>query len=133
MLNTSTNNINKTPSLFSLPKPFVAGNEPNFVQLHNSSRAYKASIGALFSRKLHGDDALTRARRRSRNGGLRVEAVATTDSEQTLKVKAIISVKPTVGGLLSNVGISRGLDDLTDLLGKSLLLEIVSAEAQPSK
>lgn len=131
MLNTSTNNINKTPSLFSLPKPFVAGNEPNFVQLHNSSRAYKASIGALFSRKLHGDDALTRARRRSRNGGLRVEAVATTDSEQTLKVKATISVKPTVGGLLSNVGISRGLDDLTDLLGKSLLLEIVSAEAQP--
>ncbi|KNA25435.1 hypothetical protein SOVF_005490 [Spinacia oleracea] len=29
------------------------------------------------------------------------------------------------------MGVSRGLDDISDLLGKSLLLEIVSAEAQP--
>ena len=48
-------------------------------------------------------------------------------------MKAIVTVKPTVGGLLSNLGIDRGLDDIQDLLGKTLLLELVQAELDPSK
>ncbi|XP_021772005.1 linoleate 13S-lipoxygenase 2-1, chloroplastic-like [Chenopodium quinoa] len=128
MLNTSTNNISKTSSPFLLPKPFVNGNETNFVQLYNSSRVNNASIGALFSRKLYGGGAVTRAHR-GRNGRLRVKAVAAIGGEQAVKVKATISVQPAIG-VLTNLGINRGLDDMTDLLGKSILLELVSAEAQ---
>ena len=41
-------------------------------------------------------------------------------------VKAIVTVKPTIGGLLSNLGIDRVLDDIKDLLGETLVLELVS-------
>ena len=41
-------------------------------------------------------------------------------------VKAIVTVKPTVGGLLSNLGIDRGLDDIKDLLGETFVLELIS-------
>lgn len=132
MLNTSTSNINITSSLVLAPKPFVTGSEPNFVQLF-SLRAYNyASTSTLFSRKLCGDGDVTRACR-GRNGGLRVEAVATGNTEQAVKVKATISVKQTVGGLLTNIGLYRAFDDTIDLLGKTLLLELVSAEAEPKK
>ncbi|MQM09515.1 hypothetical protein Taro_042388 [Colocasia esculenta] len=54
-------------------------------------------------------------------------AVARTADRPT-KVKAVVTVKLTVGGMLTNVGLSRLLDDITDLLGKSLYIELVSAE-----
>ncbi|KAK6272741.1 hypothetical protein POUND7_009824 [Theobroma cacao] len=46
-------------------------------------------------------------------------------------VKALVTVKQTVGGFLTNLGLERGLDDIQDLLGKSILLELVSAELDP--
>lgn len=64
------------------------------------------------------------------NGG-RVKAVLSEEAETTVKVKATLSVSPTVGGFLSNLGLTKGLDDIQDLLGKSLLLELVSAELDP--
>lgn len=48
-------------------------------------------------------------------------------------VKAVLSVKITVGGEFAHMGLSRGLDDIGDLLGKTFLLELVSAELDPSK
>ncbi|KAF9597212.1 hypothetical protein IFM89_016353 [Coptis chinensis] len=50
--------------------------------------------------------------------------------EQTVAVKAIVSVKVIAGGLLSKVGLTGGLDGLTDLLGLTLGLELVSSEAK---
>ena len=41
-------------------------------------------------------------------------------------VKTIVTVKPTIGGLLLNLGIDQGLDDIKDLLGEALVLELVS-------
>ena len=41
-------------------------------------------------------------------------------------VKAIVTMKPTVGRLLSNLGIDQGLDKIKDLLGETLVLEFVS-------
>ncbi|KAJ4810713.1 Lipoxygenase [Rhynchospora pubera] len=52
-----------------------------------------------------------------------------TPAEVTLK--AIVSVQRTIGGVFAHIGLERGLDDITDLLGKSLLLELVSAELDP--
>ena len=41
-------------------------------------------------------------------------------------VKTIVTVKPTISGLLLNLGIDQGLDDIKDLLGETLVLELVS-------
>ncbi|KAK1314218.1 hypothetical protein QJS10_CPA06g01742 [Acorus calamus] len=48
-------------------------------------------------------------------------------------VKAIVTVNITIAGALSHVGINRGLDNITDLLGKTFFLELISAELDPSK
>lgn len=56
------------------------------------------------------------------------EAVTTTT-----KVKAVITVQVTLGGLLSSIGLTKGLDDITDLLGKSILLELVAAHVDHRK
>ena len=55
-----------------------------------------------------------------------IKAVASTVGEEANFVKAIVFVKPTIGGLLSNLGIDRGLDDIKDLLDETLVLELVS-------
>ncbi|KAM3741062.1 hypothetical protein ACB098_08G147300 [Castanea mollissima] len=68
---------------------------------------------------------------RSMAGNVKAEA-STTDDEETSSVKAIVTVKPTIGGLLSNLGIDRGLDDIKDLLGETLVLELVSTELDPN-
>uniref|UniRef100_A0A5B6ZC57 Lipoxygenase n=1 Tax=Davidia involucrata TaxID=16924 RepID=A0A5B6ZC57_DAVIN len=57
--------------------------------------------------------------------------VVTTGSEEPPSIKAVVTVQYTVGGFLSNLGLSRGLDDIADLLGKTLYLELVSAELDP--
>ncbi|GMH00077.1 hypothetical protein Nepgr_001916 [Nepenthes gracilis] len=59
-----------------------------------------------------------------------IRAEVATANEATT-VKAVVSVKLTVGGLLSNLGLSHGLDDISDFLGKTLLLELVSADLDP--
>ncbi|XP_057750499.1 linoleate 13S-lipoxygenase 2-1, chloroplastic-like [Arachis stenosperma] len=64
------------------------------------------------------------------NTSKRIKAVAMTEEENKksiMKVKATIRVQPTVGGIFSEMAIERGLDDITDLFGKSLLLELVSS------
>ncbi|KAJ9174433.1 hypothetical protein P3X46_013076 [Hevea brasiliensis] len=47
---------------------------------------------------------------------------------EAVTVKATTTVKVTVGGLISSVGITQPLDEITDVIGKSLLLELVSAD-----
>lgn len=59
--------------------------------------------------------------------------VGATSGSKTIPVTAVVTVKETVGGFLSNVGIGRGLDDIADVFGKSILLELVSSELDPSK
>ncbi|KAK7341600.1 hypothetical protein VNO80_24536 [Phaseolus coccineus] len=67
-----------------------------------------------------------------RNDVTKIKAVAVTAAEKkSVKVKATISVQPTVGGIFSERAIERGMDDIMDLLGKSLLLELVSAQLDP--
>lgn len=65
-----------------------------------------------------------------RNDVTKIKAVAVNKTEKAVKVKAIVSVQPTIGGIFSSLAIDA--DDLTDLLGKTLLVELVSAELDPS-
>ncbi|KAE8710609.1 Linoleate 13S-lipoxygenase 2-1 [Hibiscus syriacus] len=53
-----------------------------------------------------------------------------TGTEKAVGVKATVTVKQTVRSM-ANLGLSRGLDDIQDLLGRTLLLELVSAELDP--
>ncbi|EEF48846.1 linoleate 13S-lipoxygenase 2-1, chloroplastic [Ricinus communis] len=101
-------------TLFLLPKPFI---HENGGQTHLS----------VLSRP-----SLLKTQRKIRVGYKpgNVQAISEITEKQlkSTKVKAIVTVNRTVGGFLSNLGINRGLDDVTDLLGKTLLLELVSAE-----
>ena len=52
-------------------------------------------------------------------------------SEIPTKLKAVVTVNLTIGGIFSHVGLTRGLDDFADLIGKSLYLELLSKELDP--
>jgi lipoxygenase len=56
-------------------------------------------------------------------------AVMATTVEKMLTVRATVEASPVIGRVYP----TRGLDDIGDLLGKSLLLELVSSEVDPSE
>ncbi|XP_061361394.1 linoleate 13S-lipoxygenase 2-1, chloroplastic-like [Gastrolobium bilobum] len=62
----------------------------------------------------------------------KIKAVAVSEIEKkSVKVKVTITVLRTVGGFFSELGLERGIDDIRDLLGQSLLLELVSTTHDP--
>nr|ASV46331.1 lipoxygenase [Lilium regale] len=75
--------------------------------------------------------------RAPRSGGIRCNAAEESQSTvfaATVKastVKALVTVKETIGGLFAHTGLTRGADDIMDLLGKTILLELVSLELDP--
>lgn len=123
-------NSNSAQILFQrLPKPFIHGD--------GATSSFR-----IFS--LPAERHKTSSRRRIFTSPRTIKAVASTpsthheessstDEVQGITVKAVVTVQPTVTGFFKNLGIDRGLDDIQDLLGKSLLLEFVSAELDPSK
>ena len=68
---------------------------------------------------------------RIRRSSSTIKAIAAFSTQTGTSVKAVVSVHATVSENLTNLGWSRGLDDITDLLGKTLLLELVAAELDP--
>lgn len=65
-------------------------------------------------------------------GNIKAISLSGITTAKSIKVKAVVTINRTVGGFLSNlVNIEQGLDNLTDLFGRSLLLELVSAELDP--
>lgn len=80
--------------------------------------------------------ASVRQRRALRNGRIHCSAseeaqTVVTTSKSPVTVKAVVTVKQTLEGIFAHIGITRGLDDISDVLGKTLLLELVSAELDP--
>ncbi|KAK1426304.1 hypothetical protein QVD17_14975 [Tagetes erecta] len=76
------------------------------------------------------------SRRHLGNSSGQIKAVAgqsnvVRSGVKTISLKAVITVQVTVGGALANLS-TRAFDDFTDLLGKSLLLELVAAETDPT-
>lgn len=108
---------NSTKVPFLLHNPFIHGNcnASLPISMHSFCRKNKHSVRVGFN-----------------PNNIKAQAVASS-TEQSISVKAIVTVKPTVGGFLTNLGIDRGLDDIKDVLGKTLLLELVQAELDPSK
>ncbi|CAL4889422.1 unnamed protein product [Urochloa decumbens] len=54
--------------------------------------------------------------------------VSTTTVDKMLTVRATVEAAPAIGKMYA----TRGLDDIGDLFGKTLLLELVSSEADPT-
>lgn len=57
------------------------------------------------------------------------EVLKPSDDDQ-VTIKAVVTVTVTAGGFLSTIGLTRHLEDLG---GKTFLLELVSADLDPSK
>ena len=49
------------------------------------------------------------------------------------RVKAVATIKATVGGFLDSLRPSRAIDDVKDLIGRSLYLELVSSQLDASE
>ncbi|XP_050221909.1 linoleate 13S-lipoxygenase 2-1, chloroplastic-like [Mercurialis annua] len=108
---------------FLLPKPFIHGNggQTNIPILSTCSLL---KTHTKFQRKF-------RVGCQHSAGSAKTLASISQELQKSTKVKAIVTVTRTVGGFLSDIGIDRGFDDIIDVLGKTLLLELVSSELDP--
>ncbi|XP_058199413.1 linoleate 13S-lipoxygenase 2-1, chloroplastic-like [Rhododendron vialii] len=104
-----------TPTLIPFHKPFVYSSGATFPLPRLKQAWRQIRINKLIKSK-------------SFSGS--IKAIATSDEKST-RVKAVVTVKVIAGGLLSGLGLTGGLDKITDLFGKSILLELVSAELDP--
>ncbi|KAF8395884.1 hypothetical protein HHK36_019839 [Tetracentron sinense] len=119
MLKTPLHQSESARSFFLLHKPFLAG--------HGT-----ASLPVRPRQSFHTKKQKKSSVRFVSGNIIKAEVSSTTSTtEKSIKVKAIVTVQVTVGGFFSNLGLTRGLDDISDLLGKSLLLELVSANLDP--
>lgn len=60
-------------------------------------------------------------------------STTTTDLEAEVTIKAVVTVQETAANLLSTLSLTAPLDSITDFVGKTFLLELVSADLDPSK
>ncbi|KAL2238646.1 linoleate 13S-lipoxygenase 2-1, chloroplastic-like [Sesamum indicum] len=119
MLKHSFHNSHSTPqTLVPTHKPFLCGGG-NAAAPFAVAQKYSVSTEKL--KKI-------RLRRTATSNGVKAALTAT---EKATDVKAVVTVLRTVGGVLTHLGWDRGLDDITDLLGKTLLIELVAAELDP--
>ncbi|OMO83254.1 Lipoxygenase [Corchorus olitorius] len=123
-------NTSSTKTLFPVQniKPFFHGSGCAFLPLPSFQSSSSFSNSSACSRKAFKTgfappSKVIRAVASDVYGG-DVEAATST-------LKALVTVRQTVGGFLTNLGLARGLDDIQDLLGKSILLELVSADLDP--
>uniref|UniRef100_A0A5B6ZBM1 Lipoxygenase n=1 Tax=Davidia involucrata TaxID=16924 RepID=A0A5B6ZBM1_DAVIN len=112
MLNTPVHQSRSAQTLIPWHKPFVSGDR--------SSGFLPVRPMPAFARKKPENV-------RVRSTPSNIKAIFSS-TEKSTSVKGVVTVKLTVGGLLSRISLTQGLDDLTDLFGKTLLLELVSAE-----
>ena len=105
---------NPTRALLRFTKQFIPGNDHSSFHLKPRSKSQKHFKAGFKPRSS--------------------KAIASLSQDSTkIKVKAIVKVKRNVGGFLTSLGIGQGLNDIQDLLGKTILLELISVELHPSK
>ncbi|CAI0450249.1 unnamed protein product [Linum tenue] len=117
--------------IFSLPnKPFFHGSNSHF---HHSLLSISKPRPKTTTH--HARTRRRRCRAASDTTSNKLEdASAIADylvHEKPIKVKAAVTVKQTMTAMFTGIGIERGIDDIQDLLGKTLLLELVSSELDP--
>ncbi|KAI4387390.1 hypothetical protein MLD38_005228 [Melastoma candidum] len=113
-----------SPQTLVLPnnKTFLHGSGTPFWPVHSQRGLWNACTSDI-----RGSNVAREGRRPSRN---LIKAVATSFNHESIKVKLVLTVK-TGDSILSRIGVKEGLDEVIDLLGKSILLELVSSELDP--
>lgn len=125
MLRPQVHQSHRPPSVMALPKSLFPGHGSfqflPALPLPHTRRSERASGCRISSAPTNNYN----------NSSIR--AAVTGTAKKTVAVKATVTVKITAGGFFSNIGWTSGLDGLSDIAGKSLLLELFSAELDPSK
>ena len=124
MLKPQIHNLSSSKTLLQCHKPFFSGNVGAKPAFSNTKRARSSSTG-----NKNISTSVSHAARSSS----RIKSVANyTSTETTTEVLATVVVQFTVSGFLSNLGWNP-LDDISDLFGKSIQLELVAAQLDPCK
>ncbi|KAI4305825.1 hypothetical protein L6164_029167 [Bauhinia variegata] len=124
-----------------LKQPLVVNKintQPSFPLYINAASASRLHYRSefLFSNQINTQPSLLKGKKRVRIGSARrcIKAVMASARgklpQNNVTFKATVTIKRTVGGFLSSL-LTAGIDGLVDLLGKSLVLELVSAELVP--
>ncbi|KAF7849070.1 hypothetical protein BT93_L1273 [Corymbia citriodora subsp. variegata] len=106
----------------------------NYLMEEGYKKPFSQGNGGIAGFPVRSTPALQKSHRTARVGlaSRKINAImSSSTTEKLLSVKAVVTVKQSAGGLFSELGISGGLDKITDLVGKRLLLELVSAELDP--
>ncbi|KAL7595029.1 hypothetical protein Lser_V15G29178 [Lactuca serriola] len=122
MLNTQINRTYTLSKLLPLHKPFVTGDYTT----HSSSCAYSPAI----LRQPTTTKKSNATRTRSTSVG-KIKAINIPFLNKT-NVKGVITIQPTVSSAIDGVGIGGVVDGISDLLGMSFLLELVSNDLDPN-
>ncbi|KAF5194563.1 Lipoxygenase 2 protein [Thalictrum thalictroides] len=127
--------LNQTGSGFSKPLLLSSTNSHFFNHVHRriyiSYKPRTDHTSIALHRKAFGDGVITKRFNVISNV---IRPSTTTDPEEeerTVTVKAVINARLNVGGLLSNLTLTGALDFVTDLVGRTILLELVSSELEP--
>lgn len=123
MLRPQLHNFSSSKTLLQCHKPFFSENVANKPTFSNIQRAARSTSG---NNKNKENSTLRYGARSST-----IKSVANYTETKT-EVVATVIVQFTVGGFLSNLGWNP-LDDISDLFGKSIQLELVAAELDPCK
>lgn len=116
MLNSQINQTHSLSNLLPLQKPFVAGDATT----HSSSSAYSPAI----LRQPTTTKKSNTTRTRSTSAG-KIKAITIPFLTKTT-VKGVITIQPAISSAIAGVGIGGVADGVSDLLGRSFLLELVS-------
>ncbi|CAH1452673.1 unnamed protein product [Lactuca virosa] len=116
MLNSQINQTHSLSNLLPLHKPFMAGDATT----HSSSSAYTLAI----LRQPTATQKSNATHTRSTSVG-KIKAISIPFLTKTT-VKGVITIQPTISSAIAGVGIGGVADGVSDLLGRSFLLELVS-------
>ncbi|XP_052620611.1 lipoxygenase 2, chloroplastic-like [Lactuca sativa] len=116
MLNSQINQTHSLSNLLPLQNPFVAGDATT----HSSSSAYSPAI----LRHPTATKKSNATRSRSTSAG-KIKAITIPFLTKTT-VKGVITIQPAISSAIAGVGIGGVADGVSDLLGRSFLLELVS-------
>ncbi|KAM3734142.1 hypothetical protein ACB098_11G191800 [Castanea mollissima] len=116
MLNSQLQSLNSYPSFFLSPKPSILFHGFSSLPVHPCQHFLKRNTNFCI--------------RANYNVGAKTgsSSMATSIDQNPVTVKAVVTVKVTTGEFFSNLGLTKPVDDFTDLFGKTLLLELISAE-----
>ncbi|KAL4601271.1 hypothetical protein ACB092_11G259800 [Castanea dentata] len=116
MLNSQLQILNSYPSLFLSPKSPILFHGFTSLPVHPCQHFLKRNTN--FCIRANYDVG-------AKTGS---SSMATAIDQNPVSVKAVVTVKVTTGEFFSDLGLTKPVDDFTDLFGKTLLLELISAE-----